>query len=516
MTWAPRKLKTRHYFTAVAILMGSTVGGAAQEVRLVNEAAGINITGTFISANEDSYVIESIFGLLNVARENTNCVGAACPTAEGFEFDLLFAGTDGIVSKLLPGLIDGYAQTLDANVHFTEEFIRVSDADNQPLAHISVDVATPSESFEWLADGVVDVIFTDKSPSRAQREMIEGAGGGDLRSLERERIIGVTGLVALKHPDNALAFVTPAQIAAIVGGVTTNWADVGGTDAPITIYALAEAAEISAVTARNILEPNNIGQRAAVTVLASQEEIKAAVANDPNGIAVVRYDADMADGVLPISGTCGIVASPSEFTLKAEEYPLSDRLFAYSHLLPGRYGREFVDFLDGETVDDLVSSSGFVDLSVITQEQTQQIAVIEATMVDHGDSYEVSLMSDLIEQMADFDRASTTLRFRGSSDAVDNRGQRDLTRILDYVSSNDVDTIMLVGYTDNQGDFDANIRLAEDRGYIIEDELKRADRSGALSGVDIEVQGYGALNPIACNDSADGRAVNRRVEVWFN
>ena len=428
----------------------------------------------------------------------------------------MFAGTDGVVSRLLPGIIDGYAGVFDAKTMFTDEFVRLLDAENQPLAHISIDAAPPSESFEWLADGVVDVIFTDVSPTRNQREMMEGAGGGNLQSLERERIIGVSGLVALTHSDNIVSAVSQAQIAAVLGGATVNWADLGGPDAPITVYALPSTGQINGVVARHLLEPNNMSLQSTATILASQTEIEAAVANDLNGIAVVLYDTASTARLLPIENSCGMVIAPSVFTMKSEEYPLADRLFAYSHLLQGEYGREFIDYLDSPALDGLVAQSGFVDLSVIAQDQSRQIAQIEAAMLENGDSYEVSLMTDLIAQMSEYDRGSTTLRFRGSSDALDNRGARDLARIRDYVVTNDIDTIALVGYTDNQGDFDANLRIAEDRAQIVADALRAADRSGALDGVEITVQGYGGLNPVACNDSAESRAINRRVEVWFD
>ena len=255
---------------------------------------------------------------------------------------------------------------------------------------------------------------------------------------------------------------------------------------------------------------------ASVNILASADDIEAAVANDPNGFAVVRFDAGTSAGMLPIQTSCGGVVSPSEFTLKAEEYPLSDRIFAYSHLLQGEFGRAFVDFLDDSKLDSFVAQSDFVDLSLITQDQTDRIATIEAAMLDDGDSYEVSLMADLADQMSDFERASTTLRFRGSSDALDNRGQRDLQRIRGYALDNDIETIALVGYTDGQGDFDANLRIAEDRAQIVADELQRSGRSRAFDDIEITVQGFGSLNPVACNDSAQGRAANRRVEVWFD
>ncbi|WP_145598733.1 OmpA family protein [Yersinia alsatica] len=70
--------------------------------------------------------------------------------------------------------------------------------------------------------------------------------------------------------------------------------------------------------------------------------------------------------------------------------------------------------------------------------------------------------------------------------------------------------IMVAGHTDITGDAQANQILS----------LKRAEalRDWMLSTSDVSptcfaVQGYGATRPIASNDTADGRAANRRVEI---
>ena len=68
--------------------------------------------------------------------------------------------------------------------------------------------------------------------------------------------------------------------------------------------------------------------------------------------------------------------------------------------------------------------------------------------------------------------------------------------------------VAVVGYTDNTGNFNYNIKLSERRANAIVKQLVKdgvsADR---LAGV-----GVGPLNPIASNDTEEGRAQNRRVE----
>ena len=70
-------------------------------------------------------------------------------------------------------------------------------------------------------------------------------------------------------------------------------------------------------------------------------------------------------------------------------------------------------------------------------------------------------------------------------------------------------TIRITGYTDNVGSEEYNRDLSMRRARAAEDYL-------VSHGVDqkrIELSGMGESNPVASNDTAEGRALNRRVEV---
>jgi len=65
------------------------------------------------------------------------------------------------------------------------------------------------------------------------------------------------------------------------------------------------------------------------------------------------------------------------------------------------------------------------------------------------------------------------------------------------------------GYTDSTGSFEYNQELSEERAQAVANYLM----SVGVDRVRLNVRGYGERNPIASNDSAAGRALNRRVEV---
>ena len=82
-------------------------------------------------------------------------------------------------------------------------------------------------------------------------------------------------------------------------------------------------------------------------------------------------------------------------------------------------------------------------------------------------------------------------------------------RISDTMKNNPGLKVAVVGNTDNTGDFNYNIRLSERRAKAMVDALIKdgvaADRLAAV--------GVGPLSPVAPNDTPEGRAQNRRVEL---
>lgn len=69
--------------------------------------------------------------------------------------------------------------------------------------------------------------------------------------------------------------------------------------------------------------------------------------------------------------------------------------------------------------------------------------------------------------------------------------------------------VMIVGYTDNVGDVAANMKLSQGRADNMRDLLK----AGGVSDSHIVAIGKGPADPIGDNDTEEGRARNRRLEL---
>ena len=73
-------------------------------------------------------------------------------------------------------------------------------------------------------------------------------------------------------------------------------------------------------------------------------------------------------------------------------------------------------------------------------------------------------------------------------------------------------SITVSGFTDNVGKDDFNMKLSQDRANSVSQYLS----SQGVAGSRINAVGMGKANPIADNNSENGRAQNRRVEIRIN
>ncbi|PWE00160.1 OmpA family protein [Marinilabilia rubra] len=85
----------------------------------------------------------------------------------------------------------------------------------------------------------------------------------------------------------------------------------------------------------------------------------------------------------------------------------------------------------------------------------------------------------------------------------------ELDEVVDFLANNPDVRIMLEGHTDNVGTEEYNLTLSENRARAVYNYLVK-------EGIDetrLEYKGYGFSQPIESNDTAEGRAKNRRTEM---
>jgi outer membrane protein OmpA-like peptidoglycan-associated protein len=85
-----------------------------------------------------------------------------------------------------------------------------------------------------------------------------------------------------------------------------------------------------------------------------------------------------------------------------------------------------------------------------------------------------------------------------------------LTAIAAFLKANPTTNVYIVGHTDNTGDFTRNSTLSKDRATAVVTELTT---KYSVNKTQVTPQGVASLAPIAPNDTEEGKARNRRVEI---
>jgi len=82
--------------------------------------------------------------------------------------------------------------------------------------------------------------------------------------------------------------------------------------------------------------------------------------------------------------------------------------------------------------------------------------------------------------------------------------------VADIIMENHIKTILVIGYTDNVGSENYNLKLSLQRAQSVADYLMYCKNIDVSK---FKIEGKGESNPIASNNSESGRAKNRRVEI---
>jgi phosphate transport system substrate-binding protein len=74
--------------------------------------------------------------------------------------------------------------------------------------------------------------------------------------------------------------------------------------------------------------------------------------------------------------------------------------------------------------------------------------------------------------------------------------------------------LVFVGFSDGSGPAEANLALSRDRAEVLRQELAETLPDLQAGQVMLAAEAFGEALPIACDKSAIGRGLNRRVELW--
>ena len=523
MTQSSKKTSVFKHMLMTSVLAAGLLPSISNaEIKLVSADGSIDIRGDLIEFSDEFYTIRTPLGDLRISAERVSCEGEQCPVFEVAEADFTIAGSNTLGRSLMPLLMEGYAGHIDAETTIvatnqTGESLAsfVADAGfGDDLGTYRVSSTNSIEAFESLADKSAEVGMSSRRILPTEARALKQANAGNMVSPAQEHIVAVDSLVLITHPSNPVGSVSMEQLRDIYTGKITNWRQLGGEDRPIDVLTHQESSGT-----RTTFEERVFGDNAQISasarVAADSATMSNMVVENAGAIGYVGFAFQRGAKPLSLINECGIPTSPTAFSAKTEEYPLQRRMYLYNRADVDKSVQEFLDFATSEYADGVIRKSGYIDLGIETQSQDLDTPRASNLVRAQLDAYESNFAQNMLREMVNYDRLSTTFRFRTGSSRLDERGLLDMSRLVDYLQKQSEGVeIAVVGFTDSVGAFDANLGLSEGRASEVADQL--VEKAPELfNKVAMKTMGFGEISPAACNVSETGRAINRRVEIWI-
>uniref|UniRef100_UPI00398C2A24 phosphate ABC transporter substrate-binding/OmpA family protein n=1 Tax=Yoonia sp. SDW83-1 TaxID=3366945 RepID=UPI00398C2A24 len=364
--------------------------------------------------------------------------------------------------------------------------------------------------------GDAAIALASRPARNREARAFEEAGLGDIRSTQNEHIVALDGLLLVTSPDNPVRAITEQNAALAFAGRISNWAELGGPDAPINIYVRDTNSGIREVFDNLLMRPNGLQISNNVVLVQDDQVLSQVVAIDPYGLGFTNFADGEGAKALAIEGVCGLQTPPNAFTIKTEEYPLTRLLYMYTtdQRLPA-HADGMLDFAMSEDAQDLISNAGFINQAIREASIDSQGLRVASAVVANRDFSTFPQLQEMMQQLISSDRLSTTFRFETGSSNLDARAQDDIVRLARLLSTDAFRNkeAVFVGFTDSVGDPELNRQLSERRAQQVVQQLLD-ENPNLQANVALQAIGYGEISPLGCNETNTGRRINRRVEVW--
>ncbi len=460
-----------HSITAVATQTIPATVSEAIEVVAVNEPA-IPV----VNEAAKPVVTEEVETLLKIEGSFTLGEQLSPQIAMAFMRDEMFAKDVHLVKK----------ETLKQQVVGTLE-------DGKTVA-IDIISSTSGGAFSCLDTGRCDIGMSARPINRTEMSKLDHIG--PMTNSASEHILALDGVAVILHPVNRIDALDLQQVEDIFTGKISSWSELpeSGLSGPINIYGREHNTGSSAVFRYLALHDKPFAST--LKTVSNDSILATSVGGDKQAIGFVSMSYMKDAKAIAINQQGSTTVFPTPFTVSTEDYPLSRRLYYYTAVNPENYlVRPFFQFALGDVGQSIVQEQGFVALTI---DKIRTPLPAQAP-------------SEYRQSVEGANRLSLNFRFRSGSSELDNRGKRDLERLIAFLikPENRGKSIRLLGFADNRGERKANCYLSKIRAEKVATILQ-------WRGITTEtIEGFCDDMPIATNTTALGRERNRRVEVWL-
>ena len=166
----------------------------------------------------------------------------------------------------------------------------------------------------------------------------------------------IDGVAVAVNPANKVTSLTKAQVKDVFAGKITNWKELGGKDAPISLYVREDGSGTRETFEERALDKGTSVQSA--NVVNSNGAMKTAIAQDPNAIGYVGIG--HLDSSIRGVTVDGMV--PSQENAANGTYKITRLLYMNTKGKPQGLTALFIDYIYSEDGKGFISSSGYIPL----------------------------------------------------------------------------------------------------------------------------------------------------------
>lgn len=518
-----RALSFKACLIGAALTASAASAQTSDTVTLKSFDGFTQLRGEIIEFDGKTFSIKTGLGVIQVNALQVECEGEACPQNLMFGAEFGIYGSNTVGAALMPALIQGYADKLNADLVqdlssvANERVLRIIHENGKEMAAIDLRARGSSTGSEGLSEGAATIGMTSRQMKDQEAAVLRRAGFTDPRDTENEHILALDGLIVITHPGNPLNSIELDELAYVFSGDVTNWSELGGPDLPIVVHSANQASGSFDTFNTLVLDAAGENLSRAALQFEGNEELSDAVSRTPGAIGFTGAAYARASKVLNLRQGCGIISTPSTFSMKTEEYPLSRRLYLYDTPADApAHSRQLLEYALADEAQGIVEEAGFVSLREerVTLE-SQGMRLVHAIVGEP--EFSLTDMREMLTELKEAERLSLTFRFTQGSTILDPRSARDAVLLGQGLSEGRYagKEILLVGFTDSIGEATINRGLSLRRANEVFARLGDVIGPVTLSQLPVRTLGYGEIAPVGCNTTFEGRQNNRRVEVWI-
>lgn len=488
-----------------AALLLCAIPSFADDVILRSKDGGIEIAGRVLDFDGRYLQVTSTFGPVTVLYDNVTCEGVDCPSDGQFVPRVRLNAPTGLAEVLVPALIQRYATTQGHRARTIElddgDLMIEVEGSDAVAARFEIRLSKAEEGFADFVAIETDMVLSRREITAEEFQRATGARVMAPNHRAPNRVVGYDALIPIVAPRRNARPLTIDQMIRSYRGQISSWTELDRGEGQINLHLVDEFAVWGAVREGSVTRHEDFNTAVA------------AVVADPMALGFVSLQSSGFAQQVEVGDTCGFVFNPGQSSVKTQDYPLTVPVYLYvaeRRLTP--FASDFISWLSSPEAQLVVRRSGLIDAALLPIPLDQQGQRFISAIRAADDIEKLQELQDLSNQIEGRTRLSMSFRFLPGGVRLDGASLAYVARLTEAINRGEFAgrSVLLMGFSDGQGDHDRNRELSLRRAEAVKEALL----ANIESDVEIETAGFGEILPVGCDDTRWGRHQNRRVELW--